>query len=106
MIFFIFLHCVRNILAVDGTFLASLFRGIALLAAQKDANNQLVLLCYAIVDKENSNNWEWFMMLLYKDFPSISVVLADKASGLDHVWEFGTARFSRCVKHMIAKLIW
>ena len=43
------LYFTRNDLAVDGTFLGSLFGGVLLLAGQHDANNQLVLLCFAIV---------------------------------------------------------
>ena len=92
----------RNILAVDGTFLKSLFTGILLLAAQKDANNQNVTLCIAAVDVENAVNWIWFMNHLYHDFPGIKIVFADKASGLEATWSTGIARWARCVKHMIS----
>ena len=72
-----------------------------LLAAQKDANNQNVTLCFAAVDIENAINWIWFMNLLYQDFPGIKVVMADKAPGLHKIWATGTARWGRCVKHML-----
>ena len=57
------------------------------------------------LDVENAYNWGWFINLLFQDFPSISIVMADKASGLMDLWVTTTARFSRCVKHMIANMV-
>lgn len=67
----------RDILAVDGTFLRTMFKGILLLAAVKDANNSNLTLCFAIVDVENRENWEWFLNLLYQNYPGIQVVMGN-----------------------------
>jgi len=95
----------RSVFAVDGTFLKSLFRGTLLLACQRDANNENLILCLAVVDCENNETWSWFMSLVVIDFPGIKVVLADYASGLQIIWNDFAFSFSRCVKHMIANMI-
>lgn len=94
----------RNVLAIDGTFLKTMFKGILLLACQKDANNSLVILSSAIVDSESAENWVWFLSLTYKDFPGISIVLSDKHQGLKKIWRINPSPngpvFSRCIVHM------
>jgi len=65
--------------------LSSLFKGILLIAAQKDANNQVLVLAFSIVRVENTSNWEWFIEQLIKDFPGITVVMADMHKGLDRL---------------------
>ena len=58
-----------------------------------------------ILGVENSDNWEWFVQLLFADFPGISVVLADKATGLQQVWwGMGEVQFRRCVHHMYGNM--
>jgi hypothetical protein len=52
-----FEHC-RKLVAVDGTFLKSRYLGTLLLAVTIDANNELLLLAYAVVDAENLNKWK------------------------------------------------
>jgi len=102
--FFFFVSASRSILAVDGTFLNSLFKGVLLIAAQKDANNQIVILAFAVVGVENAYNWQWFLRNFYLDFPGTTVILADYHSGLDRVRKASKEiKFARCVKHMIAK---
>jgi len=92
---------------MDGTFLTTIFKGILLLAAQKDANNNITMLCFAVCDAENASNWQWFVRYLYLDFPGINIIIVDKHKGLSAIWdneEEETPTFSRCVKHMIQNM--
>lgn len=38
-----------------------------LCALRRDANNQMYPIAWAIVEKETTNSWEWFLDLLIKD---------------------------------------
>jgi transposase-like protein len=58
-----FKHC-RPVLSVDGTFLAGKFKGTMLTAIGADGEGQLLPLAFAIVEKEDKRNWEWFMRLV------------------------------------------
>ncbi|XP_028095032.1 uncharacterized protein LOC114295048 [Camellia sinensis] len=53
-----FNHC-RPLLFLDGTFLKGRFKGNLLAATAKKANQGLFPVAFAIVDSENSTNWEW-----------------------------------------------
>lgn len=58
-----FKHC-RPFLCVDGTFLTGKFRGTLLVAISCDADNRLVPLAFALVEKEDNVSWNWFMHLV------------------------------------------
>uniref|UniRef100_A0A0E0FDH7 MULE transposase domain-containing protein n=1 Tax=Oryza meridionalis TaxID=40149 RepID=A0A0E0FDH7_9ORYZ len=47
------------------------YKGRLLIACGYDANNQLLPLAFAIVEKEDSTNWGWFMRWLRKEQPHI-----------------------------------
>nr|XP_015649238.1 uncharacterized protein LOC107281915 [Oryza sativa Japonica Group] len=51
----------RPVLAIDGTFLTGKFRGVLLIAIGIDAGLHLVPLAFALVERENTSNWEWFI---------------------------------------------
>ena len=50
-----FKHC-RPFLCVDGTFLTGKFKGTLLVAISCDADNRLVPLAFALVEKEDNSN--------------------------------------------------
>lgn len=58
-----FKHC-RPVMAVDGTFLTGKYRGTLLVAIASDANDHLVPLAFALVERENNDTWSWFFNLL------------------------------------------
>jgi hypothetical protein len=53
-----------DVLSIDGTFLTGKYEGTMLLAIGIDADHQLVPLAFAIVEKENSGSWGWFLHLV------------------------------------------
>ncbi|KAG5560268.1 hypothetical protein RHGRI_003534 [Rhododendron griersonianum] len=55
-----FKHC-RPVISVDGTFLTGKYKGTLLVAVTQDAENQIFPIAFAIVEKENKENWGWFL---------------------------------------------
>jgi len=49
-------------IAVDGTFIETRFQQILLLAVVLDANNNILVLAWAIVESENRDSWRYFVM--------------------------------------------
>jgi hypothetical protein len=55
-----------DVLSIDGTFLMGKYVGTMLIAIVIDADRQLVPLAFAIVEKENSGSWGWFLCLVQR----------------------------------------
>ena len=55
-----FRHC-RPVLSIDGTFLLGKYKGTLLVAISCDADNALVPLAFALVERENRDSWSWFL---------------------------------------------
>ncbi|KAH9730924.1 SWIM-type domain-containing protein [Citrus sinensis] len=60
-----FMQYIRPAIAVDGTHLKGLYHGSMFVATCLDGNNQLYPLAIGIMDSENNDAWEWFMMKLH-----------------------------------------
>ncbi|XP_066162283.1 uncharacterized protein [Oryza sativa Japonica Group] len=58
-----FKHC-RPVLAIDATFLTGKYGGALMTALSAGAEDQLVPLAFALVEKENSRDWCWFIDLV------------------------------------------
>jgi transposase-like protein len=54
----------RLVVTIDGTFLTSKFEGTLLICIGTDAEDQLVPLAFAIVQKEDTSSWSWFLKLV------------------------------------------
>ena len=54
-------------LGLDGSFLKGIVKGQVLAAVGRDANNQMYPVAWAIVKKESSENWAWFIQNLNDD---------------------------------------
>ena len=59
-----FIQCIKPVIVVDGTHLKGLYRGSMFVATCLDGNNQLYMLAIGVMDSENNDAWEWFMMKL------------------------------------------
>ena len=56
-------HC-RPVVSIDETFLTGKFKGTMLVCIRTDAEDQLVPLTFAIVRKEDTDSWCWFLRLV------------------------------------------
>ena len=72
--------------AVDGTFTKNRFIQILLLAAGIDANDQLVILAWAVAPNESQETRTWFLGHLLQAFPLLNqqelVIINDREKGL------------------------
>lgn len=59
-------HC-RPIFGIDGCFLKGGTKGQLLAAVGRDANNQIYPFAWAVVHKENTETWVWFLQKLKAD---------------------------------------
>jgi hypothetical protein len=55
-----FRHC-RPVFSIDDTFLLGKYQDTLLIVISVDANNKLVPLAFALVEKENKDSWRWFL---------------------------------------------
>ncbi|KAL2894437.1 S-adenosylmethionine carrier 1 chloroplastic/mitochondrial [Bienertia sinuspersici] len=54
----------RRIICVDGAFLKTFLGGQLLPVVGRDPNDQMFLICWAVVEGENNLSWEWFFIHL------------------------------------------
>ena len=57
----------RKVVGLDGCFFKGATSGELLQAIVRDDNNQMYPIAWAVVDKENNMNWDWFCDLLFRD---------------------------------------
>lgn len=85
-----FKHC-RPLIGLDGCFLKGFCRGMMLVAIGIDANNSMLPIAYAIVEKENTDSWTWFAELLKDDLDvedsSVLTFISDRQKGLERAVE-------------------
>jgi len=62
-----FLAGFRQVIGLDGCFFKGACNGELLCALGRDPNNQMYPIAWAIVEKETSESWYWFIGLLQKD---------------------------------------
>jgi hypothetical protein len=99
-----FRHC-RPVFFIDGTFLIGKYRDTLLIAISCDANNKLVPLTFALVERENNDSWGWFLRLvrIHVVGPSREVgVISDRHQGIlnvvrEEIEGYATGRYE--VKH-------
>jgi MULE transposase domain len=98
-----------RLLVCDGTHTRNnCFKHIVLIATSYDANNQIVILAFAIVEVENAESWVWFKEQLELDFADIEVWMSDADKGIRSnafsmsMSQSTSAAFqlSRCARHL------
>ena len=57
----------RKVVGLVGCLFEGATNGELLCALGRDANNQMYPIAWAVVDKENNKNWDWFCDLLFRD---------------------------------------
>ncbi|KAH9667253.1 SWIM-type domain-containing protein [Citrus sinensis] len=99
-----FMQYIRPVITVDGTHLKGLYRESMFVATCLDGNNQLYLLAIGIMDSENNDAWEWFMMKLHGvigDRPEL-VIIFDRCTAIRRavLKVFQNATHGVCFYHM------
>ncbi|XP_076882243.1 uncharacterized protein LOC143530648 [Bidens hawaiensis] len=104
-----FLAGCRKLLCLDGCFLKTFLGGMLLAAIGRDANDQMYLLAWAVVEGESIDSWEWFMEELrkgleVKDGGKDWTLISDQQKGLLNavslVWK--NAEHRNCPRHIFA----
>lgn len=77
----------RNLFALDATFLTGYFKLTLKLAAGIDANHHYTLLAWGVTHGETNDNWKWFVQNLkkaYTDAPSQQLsIISDRVKGIE-----------------------
>ena len=55
-----FRYC-RPVISIDGTHLYGKYRGVLIIAMATDANQKVLPLAFAVMDKESGPSWGWFL---------------------------------------------
>lgn len=81
---------IRPVISIDAGFLSGRYEGRLLMACGYDAENQLIPLAFALVEKEDLENWGWFMNWLRREVigPGKMCVLSDRHKGIKAVFEY------------------
>ncbi|KAL2484727.1 MuDR family transposase [Abeliophyllum distichum] len=96
----------RQLVGIDGYFLKGTFGGQMLVAVALDANDCIYPLAYAIVERENTSSWRWFMRHLGGDLKIANcnewTFMSDRQKGLQNVIDdmYPNAEHRFCVRHM------
>ena len=75
----------RPVISIDSCFLSRRYEGRLLIACGYDAENQLLPLAFAIVQKEDKENWGFFVQWLRNEvfgFNRFVCVISDQHKGL------------------------
>ncbi|KAH7863403.1 hypothetical protein Vadar_017057 [Vaccinium darrowii] len=102
-----FKHC-RPVLSVDGTFLTGKYKGVMLIAVTQDAENECVPIALAIMEKEDTENWGWFLNCIryFVTMRKYLCLISDWAPGLmsymptDLLWRPPYVYHCYCVCHI------
>ncbi|KAL2235316.1 UNVERIFIED_CONTAM: hypothetical protein Sindi_1263800, partial [Sesamum indicum] len=101
-----FLGGCRPVICVDGCHLKGPHKGILLTAVGVDPNNNLYPIAYAVVQRESTDTWEWFLTVLKQDVciqrDSEYTFMSDKQKGLIQAFQsvFPNAAHRFCVRHL------
>ncbi|WVZ77343.1 LOW QUALITY PROTEIN: hypothetical protein U9M48_025221, partial [Paspalum notatum var. saurae] len=98
----------RKIIGLDGCFFKVAMCGELLCAIGRDSNNQMYPVAWAVVDKENNDNWSWFCDLLSRDIKFEGgkdwVIISDQQKGILNAVEKWApkAEHRNCARHIYA----
>ena len=74
----------RPVITVDATHLRESYKGKAIVAIVKTANNRVVPVAYAIIDEESNHSWFWFLKYLKKYVlqDTFTCIISDRNTGI------------------------
>jgi hypothetical protein len=100
-------HSKMKFLTLNASFITGgHFSHTILLAVTYDANNEAVLLAFALCDQESGENWIWFLQNLMRDFPGIQILLSSSKQAMDNpefrnLLQLISAHCSQCIQSLI-----
>ncbi|EAY80539.1 hypothetical protein OsI_35719 [Oryza sativa Indica Group] len=103
-----FISGCKKVIGLDGCFFKGATNGKLLCAIGRDANNQMYLVAWAVVHKENNEEWDWFLDLLCGDLKvgdgSGWVFISDQQKGIINAVEKWApeAEHRNCARHIYA----
>ncbi|WOK98440.1 hypothetical protein Cni_G07152 [Canna indica] len=94
-----FRHRCRPLIGLDETFLFGKCKGQLLAAVSQDNMNKIYPIAWAVVDKETSRNWSWFVQHLF------DALNLDQGAGIIFMYDMQKnilpeARHKFCVRHI------
>ncbi|XP_023755101.1 uncharacterized protein LOC111903563 [Lactuca sativa] len=98
----------RRVIGLDGCFLKGQCKGELLTAIGRDANNQIYLIAWAVVEVENKVNWTWFLELVSEDLSLDAgrglCVISDQHKGLVEATKdiLPHVEHKQCARHIYA----
>jgi hypothetical protein len=106
-----FTHC-RPIISVDVTFLTEKYKGTLIVVVGITAENQLLLLAFALVEGENNESQKWFLGLVRKQVLGLDIhvcMISDRHHGLlngakDHFKGYPPLIHRWCSRHFAVNI--
>ena len=100
-------------LSIDGTFLFGKYMGTLLVAISCDADNTLVPLAFALVERKNKDSWGWFLRLvrIHVVGPHREVgVISDRHQGIlravqEQIPGYAPLHHRWCTRHLAENLL-
>ncbi|KAK2655115.1 hypothetical protein Ddye_008167 [Dipteronia dyeriana] len=79
-----FLSSIRQVIAIDRTFLTGPHRGVLFVAVCIDGNEQIFPLAFGIGESETNEGWEWFLSRLHKAIGEVEdlVIVSDRKNSI------------------------
>ena len=76
-------------ISIDGTHLYGKYRGVLLIAMAINANNKVLSLAFAVVDKESGPSWGWILECLRISLGDVMAnkdicVISDRHKGIQN----------------------
>ncbi|XP_038683095.1 uncharacterized protein LOC119983503 [Tripterygium wilfordii] len=100
-----FLEGCRPFIGLDGCFLKGVYGGQLLTAVAHDGNQGIFPIAWAVVNVENTENWDWFLFRLLQDIGvGPWTFISDQQKGLVHVFEHDLSEYEHrlCSRHLYA----
>ncbi|XP_078151905.1 uncharacterized protein LOC144547193 [Carex rostrata] len=104
----------RPVISIDAAFLSGRYEGRLLMACGYNAENQLLPLAFAIVQKENEDNWGWFLHWLRINVIGVNIfvcVISDQHKGIkaalkpEYGWDSDNFVHRYCIQHVADNLV-
>ena len=97
---------IRPVISIDACFLSGCYDGRMLIACAYDAENQLLPLAFAIIEKEDGDNWGFFMSFLRREVigDRFFCVISGQHKGIKYLFDRTDFGWSTCHRQCVHRL--